>query len=202
MASSNNNNLLRNLNDNTLSNFGGVFSLKPTAKYVSGARTTLKINGKLVGFAFSTSWNIATTYTEIRTVDNYLPHEYAPQHVSVSGSISMLHIPGVSATSELMQADVLGFLLHKYITIEVRDSATDELLFFTNKAVVTNKSERIGVDSLANVELQFKAIGWKDEREPESPKKMIDNTKGNGNESFLDRAADFLNDIEGKFNPF
>jgi len=199
MATSADAKLFENLGDNALSNFAGVFSLKPTAKYASGARTTLRINGDLIGFAFGISWNVSTSYNEVRTVHNYLPHELVPTHIDVSGSISALHIPGVSATTELYQADVLGFLLHKYITIEVRDSATDELLFFTNKAVITNKAERIGVDSLANVELQFKAIGWKDEREPEGPDAMILNAATTG---FFEQINTFLNDTAAQANPF
>ena len=183
--------------ENALSNFGGVFSLKPVAKYASGARTTLRVNGKIIGFAFGISWTINTTQTEIRTVDNYSPYEYAPKHVDVSGSISMLHIPGASATYELIQADITSFLVHRYITIEVRDSATDELLFFTNKAVITSKAENIGVDSLANVVLQFKAIGWKDEREPETMDALHENK-----DSFLQQVDDFLDDLGKKANPF
>ena len=114
-----------------------VISLKPNAKYASGARTTLKINNQIIGFAFSVSWNIRTTVSEIRTIDTYLPYELAPKHVTVDGTLGMFHIPGRGLSSELIQADVLNFLQQKYISIEVRDSATDNLLFATTKAMVT-----------------------------------------------------------------
>ncbi len=155
--------------DNILGGVSGIVSTKPTAKYTSGARTTLKINNKLVGFAFSVSWRINTEYVENRTIDDYLANELIPTRISVDGTIGTFHIPGQSATAALIQPDVLGFLFHKYITIEVRDSATDELLFYTNKAVITSRMESLQSEQLGTVQLSFKAIGWKDEREPEVP---------------------------------
>jgi hypothetical protein len=161
----NNNGVLNNLN----SNISGILSTKPAAQYASGARCILKINGKLVGFAFGVSWRITTSYIENNTIDDYLPAELIPQRISVDGTISALHIPGQSATTELWQSDVLSFLFHRYVQIEVRDSQTDQLLFHTNQAVFTSRQEDIKVDQLSNVSLTWKAIGWNDEKPPETP---------------------------------
>lgn len=154
------------VNRNLNSQVSGIFSTKPTAKYASGARTIIKINGKLAAFAFGVSWRINTQVVEIQTIDDYLPHELAPQRVSVEGTISALHVPGQSAGTDLWQPDILNFLFQQYITIEVRD-VTDNLLFYTSKAMVTSRSEDIKVDSLSNVQLSWKAIGFQDERKPE-----------------------------------
>lgn len=151
----------KNLN----SNVSGIFSTKPTAKYASGARTTLKINNEIVGFAFNIAWRITTNVTEINTIDDYMPYELAPQRIYVDGTMGLLHIPGKSAGTELWQPDVLDFLHQKYITIEVRD-VNDQLLFYTNKAMITTRQEDIRVDSLANVQLAWKAIGFRDDRDP------------------------------------
>ena len=156
--------------DNVASNASGVFSTKPSAKYASGARCLLKINGKLSAFAFGIAWRINTQVTEINTIDDYLPYEFAPQRITVEGTISALHIPGQSAGTELWQPDALRFLFNQYITIEVRDSVTDQLLFYTGQAMITSRSEDIKVDSLSNVQLTWKAIGFRDERAPEVPK--------------------------------
>lgn len=153
--------------DNVTSNVSGIFSTKSSARYASGARTTMKINGKITGFAFGIAWRINTAVTEINTIDDYFPAELAPQRITVEGTISALHIPGQSAGTELWQPDALNFLFQQYITIEVRDSATDQLLFYTSKAMITSRSEDIRVDSLANVTLSWKAIGFQDERKPE-----------------------------------
>ncbi len=159
-------NVGQQLADNVASNVSGIFSTKQTAKYASGARTILKINGKVVGFAFGIGWRINTAVTEIQTIDDVFPAELAPQRITVEGNMNALHIPGVSAGTELWQPDALNFLFQQYITIEVRDS-TDQLLFYTSKAMITSRAEDIRVDSLANVSLQWRAIGFQDERKPE-----------------------------------
>lgn len=158
------------LTDNVLEgNLGGIFSTRPSAKYMSGARCVLRINSRPVGFAFGISWRIDTLFTEINAIDNVLPEELVPKAIKVSGNISALHIPGQGAGVQLWQPDVLSFLFHQYLTIEVRDSATGQLLFFAPKAVITSRQEDIKVDELAQVNLSFQAIGFKDEKTPEVP---------------------------------
>lgn len=168
--------------DNAASNLAGVFSTRPSARYSSGARTILRINGQIAAFAFGISWRIVTQSIEINTIDDYMPYELAPQRLMVEGAISALHIPGQSATTELWQPDALNFLFHKYLVIEVRD-VNDQLLFYTDKAVITSRSEDIKVDSLSNIQLTWKAIGFADERKPDMPndvnKPIAPNNSGN-----------------------
>lgn len=156
--------------DNTIGgNIGGIISTRQNAKYISGARTILRINSQPVAFAFNISWRIQTSYTEVQVLDNPLPEEFAPKAIRVEGSISALHIPGQSPGPKLWQADVLSFLFHQYVTIEVRDSATNQLLFFAPKAVITARNEDIKVDDLASISLNFMSIGFRDEKTPEIP---------------------------------
>ena len=177
----NNNSLLSNV----ASNFNNVFTQRPTAKFAAGARTVLRINGKPVGFATAVSWNISTLFSEIRTVDDYLPYELAPTLVSVEGTIGSLHVPGFGATAALQQADVRSFLFQRYVNIEVRDRTTNQLLFYTDKAIITSRSENITSENLATTTLTFKAIGWKDESEPQLPENY-DGSKTNSSPSALD----------------
>ena len=189
------------LGSNLNSNISGIFSTRPTAKYASGARTILKINGKVVGFAFGISWRIQTTYTENNTIDDVFPVELIPQRINVEGSMSMLHIPGQSAGTELWQPDALNFLFQQYITIEVRDSATDQLLFYTSKAMITSRSEDVKVDSLANVNLTWKAIGFQDERKPE----LAEGAQGSSakeNKQPQSRLQSQVNDVANKLRNF
>ena len=64
-----------------------------------------------------------------------------------------------------MQANILNFLDQKYITIEARDQQTDQLLFFTNKAMITDRSQTVRSGELSKMTLNWTAIGWKDEKE-------------------------------------
>jgi len=163
--------------DNAASNISGIFSTRPTAKYLSGARCILKINGAVCAFAFGISWRITTNYTEINTIDNYEPVELAPQRISVDGTISALRIPGESPTMQEWQSHRLSFLFDSYIDIEVRDSKTDLVIFKANKAIITSRSEDIKVDQLANMTLTWKAVGFMDEAKPILPVTTEENEK-------------------------
>ena len=163
-------NLGQKITENAAGQFTNIAGTRPVGKYLTGARITLRMNKKLVGFAFGITWKIDTQQMEINTIDDYLPAEIAPTRIHISGSINALHIPGQSPTKELYQSNVLSFLAHKYITIEARDSQTDELLFYTTKAVIVSRQEDLQAGQLAKMTLQFMAIGWQDELVPSLPK--------------------------------
>jgi len=177
-------NLGSTVGQNVASNFEGILSVKPMAKYLSGARCVLRMNNKIVGFAFAISWRIATSVTPIHTIDNYEDHELAPKRIDVNGSISGFRIPGSGPGDLLLQPDVLSFLHQRYVEIEVRDSATDNLIFYTSKALITNRSENVRTGSLAEMTLDFTAIGFRDERDPTLPenitKAQLDANKNSG----------------------
>lgn len=174
--------------NNVASNVSGVFSTKSSARYASGARCILKINGKVSGFAFGISWKINTAVTEVQTIDDYFPHEFAPQRVTVEGTLSALHIPGQSAGTELWQPDAINFLFQQYIAIEVRDT-TDQLLFYTDKAMITSRAEDIRVDALSSVQLSWRAIGFQDERKPELAQGVTDQKENKKPQSRLQEQA-------------
>jgi len=158
------------LGKNAMSNFQGMLSTKPVAKYMSGARTIIKINGRIAAFAQSVSWNIKSESKELFGIDNYMPIELVPHKLTVSGSLSGLVIPGNGPVNQLIAPDILSFLFNKYITIEVRDSQTDSLLFYTGKAMIVDRQESIRSGQLANITLKFKAIAFRDEKLPEYPR--------------------------------
>ncbi len=158
----------------------GLISSRPNARFVTGARTILKVNNQLFGFAFSVSWRITTDVIDITTIDDYLPYEFAPRRISVEGTLSSFRIPGRGPTAEVMQASVLSFPFHKYISIEVRDSVSNALLFYTDKAVITTRAEDISNENLTSVSINWKAIGWKDDNGEE-------NLPVNANATFKDR---------------
>ena len=179
---------------NLASNLEGIISLKPMAKYLSGARCVLRMNGKIIGFAFGISWKISTMATEIRTIDDYLPYELAPSKIEVTGSISAFRIPGSGPGQLMLQADVLTFLHQRYVEIEVRDSQTDNLIFLTKRALITDRNESIRTNALADMTLSFRAIGYADERIPQVPSDVRDPVDTNGTNP-VKRLINKVNDI-------
>jgi hypothetical protein len=161
---------VQNVAENVLSQAGTVFTTRPGAKMMSGSRTVLKVNGNLIGFAFAVSWSVSTEGTEIYTIDDPVAYEIAPKRISVTGTLGLFQIPGRSAQAELMQSDMASFLANKYITIEVKDSATDQLLFLTNRAMITGQSADLRAEQLGTMQLTWKAVGWQAEASPQPPK--------------------------------
>lgn len=147
---------------------GSVSPLNNFGRYMSGARAVLKVNNFFC-FAFGVSYDIRTEHEENWGIDSYLPQELMPKKITVSGTLGMFHIPGKSATKLLMQSNVLSFLMHKYITIEVSDQTTGQILFTTKKAVITGRRQAFNAGELSTVELTWKAIGWADEKTPQYP---------------------------------
>jgi len=142
---------------------GGALSAAPASEYFTGPRCIIKVNGELAGFAFAVSWKVDTEHQEIRTIDRWLPWELAPVKLSVSGTMSMFHIPGKGPSAELLQGDVFSFLFFKYISIEIQDSKTKKTLFKTNRAVVTSRYQDVKSEAISTIVLQWKAISFTDE---------------------------------------
>jgi hypothetical protein len=154
------------LTDNLLKSAVSAASpLNNLGRYMTGARAIIKVNDKLFGFAFAVNYNINTEYQENNTIDDYVAYELMPTRISVNGTLSMFHVPGKGPTAEgqLVQANVLSFLMHKYITIEISDQMTGQVLFKTNKAVITNKQQSLQAGELSTIQLSWKALGWVDE---------------------------------------
>ena len=175
------------LASSAFANFG-----KPMGKYLTGARTVIKINSELAGFAFQVSWNIRTEQDEIWTVDDWTPWEIAPKRIMVEGTLGMFHIPGKGPSKENIQADVLSFMFHKYITIEVRDARSDQLLFKTNKAVITSRQQEVKAEELSTIRLSWKAIGWADERFPALPGNLDSTADASGDSGVLGQLSSAL----------
>lgn len=182
--------------DNLTSNVAGFLSTKPLVRYLTGARAIIKVNGRLMGFAFGVSYRINTEQDELMGIDNYSPMELGPKRITIDGTLNMLHIPGKGASNLLVQSNVLSFMFHKYITIEIRDRQTDALIFKTNQAVITSRQEEIRAEQISTVTLNFKAIGWEDEKQPHIPSDAF-NGANDGDGGLLSDVSDFLSSTFG-----
>ncbi len=166
LSSNNVNSLL----DDTLNSAVGALSpLNNFGSYFTGSRAIIKVNSKLFGFAFGITFNIRTMNTEINTIDDWIPYELAPQRILINGTMSLFHIPGKSPTREMVQANTLSFLFHKYITIEVSDQMTGQKIFETKRAVITNRNQTIQAGEISTMTLEWKALGWIDDITPAWP---------------------------------
>lgn len=163
---------------------GALSSVSPLnnfGRYMTGSRAIIKVNDKLFGFAFGVNFNIETAHEENRTIDDYIAYELMPTRIAVTGTLSMFHIPGKGPTPQLVQANVLSFLMHKYITIEISDQTTGQVIFKTHKAVITSKSQNLQAGELSTIQLSWKALGWIDEMTvPQTPSGADGKSSGAG----------------------
>jgi len=149
---------------------GGLSPLNNFGRYMTGSRAIIKVNDKIFGFAFAVSFNITTEHDENRTIDSYIAPELMPSRITVNGTLSMFHIPSRGPTQELVQANALSYLMHKYITIDISDQTTGQTIFKTNKAVITNRAQTLQAGEISTIQLTWKALGWSDELIPTEPK--------------------------------
>lgn len=176
---------------------GAVSPLNNFGRYMTGSRAIIKVNGKLFGFAFGVSYNIQTNYEENWTIDDYTPYELMPTRCMVTGTIGMFHIPGKGPTKELVQSNILSFLQHRYITIEISDQMTGQKIFKTDRAVITGKNQTLTAGEISNIQLTWKAIGWIDELTPKIPDGADVTSDG------TDESGNFVGDIVANIsNPF
>lgn len=138
-------------------------------KYLTGSRAIIKVNGKLAGFAFAANINIQTDQRDVNEIDNYVPYELAPRRTTVTGTLGMFHIPGKGPTAEGYMGNVLSFLMKRYVTIEIRDRTTNNLIFKTDRAAITGRQQSIMAGEQSTITLSFRAIDWEDEVEPKKP---------------------------------
>lgn len=136
---------------------------RPNAKYATGARTVVKINDQIIGFAFQVTWNVQNETMPIYTIDDAAPWEIAPKRVSVTGTLGLFQVPGNSPVKAGIMTDLGSFLANKYITIEVKDSATDSILFKTSTAMVMSLQADVNSERLSTYSLSWRAVGWQAE---------------------------------------
>jgi hypothetical protein len=154
-----------------------LFAYTPSARFIAGGRTIISINKVSAPRLSSISWRILTEQRPIREIDNHFAYELAPNIIDVSGAYTEYREPFRGPTISQHQANPLSFMWHPYISIEVRDSLTDALLFFSGKCAITERSESVSMDGLMMTSIKWQALAWKDEYEPTIP---LDNTGGNG----------------------
>ena len=170
---------------------GAISPFNNFGRYFTGSRAVIKVNDKLFGFAFGVTFNIQTEAEEVNTIDDWTPYELAPSRIRVTGTLSMFHVPGKSPTRQLVQANALSFLFHRYITIDISDQTTGQKIFKTEKAIVTGRRQTIQSGEISTIILDWKAIGFIDDINPFWPA-GIDEEGANAGGGLLNSASSGL----------
>lgn len=144
-------------------------TFRPQPKIMTGARAIIRLNGKVIALCNSLNYEYTTMWEELRGIDDLLPNELVPTSIGVRGSMSIFRTPNGSPISAFLQSDMLRPMIWPYMTIEIRDARTDELLLKIPRAVITSRSETYAPRVLVTSQLSFIGIGFRDEVVPEYP---------------------------------
>lgn len=139
-------------------------------KVASGARAILKIDDNVFAYATSVSYTVDTDWKPVMSIDNSLPEELIPTNIQVSITCTNFRIPKESASVLALQPTILNHLHQGYISVEIRDRGTNDILLFVPKAMITRREGGVGARSLAHETWTMVGIGYWDERPPEKAK--------------------------------
>ena len=138
-------------------------------KVVTGARAILKLDNSVMVYATSVSYSVETRYEEVREVDNSLPVELVPTQIKVAVTCTNFRVPQESASVLALQPTILNHLEQRYISIEIRDRGTNDIILYVPQAMLVARRGSIGARSLASETWELVGIGYWDERTPEKP---------------------------------
>jgi hypothetical protein len=129
------------------------------AETISGAAVKLYIGGILYPNVRSISLTIDYGQEPIYGIDSFLPQEIKQTRVSVQGSISGVRI---RTTSGLQGANIVKILKEQlqspYLSVEIRDRISNEVMYFIQGVKVTNETFRASVKGTAELSFNFKGI--------------------------------------------
>ena len=109
---------------------------------LAGLHVKCYINGTLLGFITAVpQWVITTDQREAREIDSNIPAELMPGSYRVNGSFSILRgrdTGGLEGAGIVASAQ--NMLLQKYLTIELQDRLTDQMVFRAVNCAVLRQS--------------------------------------------------------------
>jgi len=125
---------------------------------LNGAAILVKINGVTYPQCKAIQLNIDYGEDTIYGIDSALPQEIRQTRISVQGKIDGMRIKSTS----LMTAGIIKTLKNQlqadYITIQIVDRTTQDVLYFIQQAKVTNESFSVGVRKVVDFSFSFKGI--------------------------------------------
>ena len=129
------------------------------AQTITGASVKLFIAGVLYPEAQSISWAIDYGEDAIYGVDSPFPQEIRQTRISVQGSVSGIRVKvsgGIQSRSALTL--IKDSLQAPYVSIQIKDRSTDEVLLFVPQAKITNQSSSVSAKGILQLSFQFKGI--------------------------------------------
>ena len=90
-------------------------------EFSTGARSKIRLNGKLIGAATDVSWSVDANFEPLQTIDNYMPVEIIPHQCVVKAELRSFIHPDYSPASQHMFTILQSYLHTPTVTIEIMD---------------------------------------------------------------------------------
>jgi hypothetical protein len=145
-------------------------------KIHTGARAIVKINNELMVYALAVQYQVVTEYKPIQGIDNPLPEELAPVNIEVSCILTNLRVPRQSASILALQPTMLNLMHQGYVSIEIRDRVTNDVMLYIPKAMLIKRTGAISARATGGETWFFVGIGYWDERDPEKASVGVSNS--------------------------
>lgn len=136
---------------------------------LSGARSILSVNGSPFAAGYVLNYDLRTEQYPLYTVDSPLPAELCPDKIMVSLSMRIFRTVdndpvrlGIAPPADLAGGTLVdkGFTEFNYLTIELRDKLTDQMILYIPKASINSRSGGITAESLLSETISITGIGF------------------------------------------
>lgn len=130
-----------------------------TPQTINGASIKLYIGGVLYPEASSLSYIIDYGEEATYGVDSALPQEIRQTRISVQGQVSGIRIRASGGIqSRNARTLIKDSLQAPYVSIQIKDRSTDEILLFLPQAKVTSQSTTVAAKGILQLSFSFKGI--------------------------------------------
>lgn len=135
---------------------------------IAGFHVKCFINGALLGYVTAVPrWSISTGQREAREIDSNIPAELMPGVYRVSGTFTVLRgVDTGGLEGAGMVASAKDMLLQEYLTIELQNRLTDQVIFRATGCAVLNQTWSISPKAL--IQGSFEWVGMTFHNEAQS----------------------------------
>jgi hypothetical protein len=140
-------------------------------EYSTGARSKIRINGKLIGAATEISWTVQGNFEPLQTIDNVMPLEIMPHQCVIRAEMKSFIHPDYSPASQHMFTVLQAYLHTPTATIQVMDRLGNML--FAMRGSFTELRGSVSAKNISTMSASFLGYYWRDFTQQEySPIKL------------------------------
>jgi hypothetical protein len=126
---------------------------------ISGAVVKIFIGGVLYPEAQAVSWNIDYGEEPLYGIDSPFPQEIRQTRISVQGQVSGIRLRASGGIQSRNARTLMSEALQApYVSIQIKDRASDEVLLFLPQAKIISQSNSVSAKGVLQLSFGFKGI--------------------------------------------